>query len=184
MRAQYVKKKLQQLADRLEFKKENVIPIILSVVITLIAGIDSKYSDVHLLSIIWIVAAVLFGILLLLVMVLAGFRVIKSLFRISAGLSLLIFLAQSYCAVPRTSVGDSALMGLLGIGFLYMLFDFFRSLYKAIAKDFKKINGRIWSFENAVIILLFTLFACFFIWAIYQVIIPIILNLCVYKTPT
>ena len=173
--------KIKQLVERLEIKRENIIPIIISVGITVIAIADSKYFDSHLLGVMWIFIAIAFSILLLLIMIMAGFRVVKSLFRISAGLSLLIFLAQSYCAVPRTSAGDNALMGLLGIGFLYMLFDFFRSLYKAVAKDFKKIDGRIWSFDNILIILLFTLFACFFVWSIYQVISPIILNLCIYK---
>jgi len=172
---------LKQLKEKLNLKKENLIPLVFAITVTAIAVIDSKYFDYHLLGVMWIIIAILLSILVLIIMIIAGFTIMKSLFRISAGLSLIIFLAQSYCAGPVTSTGNIALMSLISIAFIYMLFDFFNTLYKAVTENFQKLKTQKGSFEKALFVLLFALFAYFFLWAIYEVISPIILNLCIYK---
>ncbi|MBI5400648.1 MAG: hypothetical protein HZB12_00825 [Candidatus Yonathbacteria bacterium] len=105
----------------------------------------------------------------------------KSLFLVGASLSLIIFLAQSYCEVPNlTQSGNDALKTLIAFGFIYIGFDFFKSLYKEVRsrlKTLKEINDG----KNPWIFLFpFALFLGIFLWQLYQVINPIMVNLCIY----
>lgn len=111
---------------------------------------------------------------------LAGHAVMKSLFVVGASLSLMIFLAQSYCAAPHlTQAGNEALKSLLGFSLLYLGFDFIRSLYKEVTghtKRMKEINKG----KNPWIFLVpFALFVGIFLWQLYQVMFPIVSSLCI-----
>ncbi len=181
-----IKERLGKMTSGFDFKKEHFVPFIISVALVTIVFVNSSYFHGNLIGILWIVIGIFFSLVLLAIMVMAGFTVIKSLFRISAGLSLLIFLAQSYCAVPHNIASNRALITLLGIGFLYMTFDFVNSLHHAFIKEImptiKNVDEREFSWQKkALFALLFILFAGFFVYGIYQVISPIILDLCVYK---
>jgi len=130
-------------------------------------------------------SALLFIELLVLITVawaFAGHAVMKSLFLVGASLSLIIFLAQSYCDVPSIArTGDDALKTLLAFGFLYIAADFLRALYKEVTdrtKTLKQANGgkHPWLF-----LLPFALFTGLFVWQVMQVLLPILQNLCVYK---
>lgn len=113
---------------------------------------------------------------------LAVHAVIKSLFGVSAGLSLIIFLAQSYCQVPLAfQTANDSLKSLVAFGLIYIGIEFFRSLYKEAtdrAKALKEVNDnkRPW-----LILIPFALFTGLFIWQVVQVLLPIVQNLCVYK---
>ena len=115
----------------------------------------------------------------------AGHSVMKVLFTVSAtGLSLLIFLAQSYCSVPtilRTQSGDAALMSLVGFGILYIGHEFFQSLRKEISSKLKILNEVKSQEKPWFITIPYGLFIGLFIWQIVQVVVPIINSLCVYK---
>jgi len=120
-------------------------------------------------------------ILVLAAWALAGHAVMKSLFLIGASLSLIIFLAQSYCDAPNlTKSGNDALKVLLAFSLLYLSFDFFRSLYAEVtarSKTLKQANDG----KNPWIFLVpFALFVGIFVWQLYQVMFPIISNLCIY----
>jgi hypothetical protein len=111
----------------------------------------------------------------------AGHAVMKSLFLIGASLSLIIFLAQSYCAAPNlTQSGNDALKTLLAFSFIYLGYDFFRSLYTEVTSHTKKMkevnNGK----NPWMYLVPFALFVGIFLWQLYQVISPIVGNFCVY----
>ncbi len=110
------------------------------------------------------------------------FSVMKSLFEVAAGLSLVIFLSQTYCALPIKDIsGITALKSLVTIGILYIIFNFFNILYKELKKYQSKLEGKNEKKEEVVISTMFLVFVCLFIWEIYLVVNPIIMNLCVYK---
>lgn len=123
-------------------------------------------------------------IVFLLSAILIGKAFMKALVYISAGLSLLIFLAQSYCLVPiRTVSGDNALKLILVVGFVYLVVDFFDVFIKEISDLFKSLSpikkDLIW--KIIFIIVFYVSIIVGFLFALYQVVSPIVLNLCIYK---
>ncbi|MFA5261940.1 MAG: hypothetical protein WC450_11995 [Candidatus Omnitrophota bacterium] len=136
----------------------------------------------HFAEVMWILNLILWVILLSVIMIFAGFTVLKSLFVVAAELSLLIFLAQSYCNVPnRSAPGNEALNNLLNIGLLYIFLTFCGSLYKTLREYNEKLGKEPIPKAGILAIALFLIFAVLFISQLYQAIYPIISNLCIYK---
>ena len=136
----------------------------------------------HFSEVMWLITFIMLGTALSIIMILAGFSVFKSLFYVSAEISLLIFLAQSYCAVPqRTSAGDQALKSLLTLGIIYIIFIFCKSQWKLLKKKYKSIAGQPWPKEMIIAVTIFFIFTVLIIYQIYLVINPIVTSLCVYK---
>jgi len=176
------KEKFKQLKDELTLKKENIRPFLLSVGITLFFFIGYQLLGNHFGEVMGMFTMILFALMLVIFVIIAEFTVLKSFFLVAAELSLLIFLAKSYCDVPnRSAVGNEALKNLLTIGLFYIAVTFGRSLWKAIKEHYKKVEKERWSKEKILAIALFLIFTVFFIGQIYSVIKPIILNLCIYK---
>ena len=174
--------KINELVKKLNPKREDIIPFILSIGITVIFLVDYNFLNNRLLSGLLVLEVIMLTFLILMIMFMAGFTVMKSLSIVAAEISLLIFLAQSYCAIPnRVISGDNALKTLLLVGILYISFYFFHSLYKGLTEKYKKFKDEKRSLEKIIIIILFLFFIGFYVWIIYQVIKPIILNLCIYK---
>jgi hypothetical protein len=173
------KEKIKNLIEKLNLnKKENIISFVVAIVVTALFYLDSTLS----LGIIWTLLIFSLFIIIAMFMVVTGFIVIKSLLSVSTALILLIFLAQTYCDIPRRTIeGDNALKSLLMIGILYVIFYFSQSLIKSLRNNYKKIEKEKWSSEKMISIILFFLFIGLFVWTIYQIIAPIILNLCIYK---
>lgn len=162
--------------------KEDVPAFIASVAIALIVLGGYKFLGNQFITDLWILNLILLSVLLLIMMTLAGFTVMKSLFFVAAELSLLVFLAQAYCAVPnRLATGDQALKSLLAFGLLFIAVKFCRSLFKGLNKNYKKVKNEPWSKEKIMAVSTFLIFTALFIWQIFLVLNPIILNLCVYK---
>ena len=114
---------------------------------------------------------------------LAGHAVMKSLFLVGASLSLIIFLAQAYCAAPHlTQAGNEALKSLLGFSLLYLGFDFFRSLYKEVTAHTKRLKELNDGKNPWVFLVPFALFVGIFVWQLYQVMFPILSSLCIYSS--
>lgn len=135
----------------------------------------SKVGYIVLFVELMIIVAVTWGM--------AGHTVIKSLFGVSVGLSLLIYLAQSYCdpIVLRTHSGDVALMSLVGFGVLYVGYEFFRALRNEVIeriKILKEINNHK---KPWIVIIPYGLFTGLFVWQIAEVLLPIINSLCIYQ---
>lgn len=115
----------------------------------------------------------------------AGLVVIKSLVFVAAELSLILFLAQSYCdvSVVRTESSDNSLMILLVIGLSYVAYRFLWDVYgelKTLAKRFREIDG-CWSREAITMFIFLILFVVGFIIMLLEVLTPTVLGLCVYK---
>ncbi len=129
-------------------------------------------------------ALAMLAILVLGTWIMAGHAVVKSLFFVGASLSLVIYLAQTYCevsAASRTVAGDQALKTLIIFSLVYIGFDFFCSLLKEIkdrSNTLKEINN---GKKPWLILILLGLFAGFFVAEIYLVLSPIVGQLCVYR---
>src|SRR5271167_4867171 len=121
--------------------KKNWLAVVVSAAAALIVFVVAYLSSVSLLGAAWIVVGALLTISIALIAILAGFVVVKSLFLIAAELSLLIYLAQSYCEAPvRTALGDDALRSLILLGLIYIGVAFVQGLYAAIGERFNKIG--------------------------------------------
>lgn len=180
------KEQLKELLASVGLKKGNIarFATALAVPITFFLGIYLFGN--YFLEGIWIAngiaLGIALGILLLLAAIIAGYTVIKSLFFVAAELSLLIFLALSYCDVPSRAVAsDAALRNLLVLGFVYIGATFVWSLYRISKENYKKVENERWSIKKMVTVALFLVLAGSYVWEVYLVVNPIILNLCIYK---
>lgn len=162
--------------------KKNALSVAAAALIAALAFAGAYFSSVSYLGFAWIIIGTLLTIAITIMAIIAGFVVVKSLFLIAAELSLLIFLAQSYCAAPlRTSASDDALRSLIFLGLVYVVIAFLQSLYGNLKDSYKKMTGKPWSFRRVVAAALFFIFTVVFLWEIYLVMKPIILGLCVYR---
>lgn len=174
--------KVNIILEKLHIKRDKVLPFTFAVGLTLLAFLDSAYfhnTGIFILAI--LVLIIIIG-LITAIYISAGFTVLKSLFLLSAEISLLIFLAQSYCGVKIVSTSsDYALQGLILLGIMYILYEFFKSLRQSLINRLKKVPQSKWSFEKVTIVSLFLVSTVAVIFVIYQVTNPIILDLCVFN---
>ncbi len=171
-----LKEKLKNLLPA----KESLPRLVGAIAIAAVLSVGYFFLGSNMSEVLWIITAVAFSILFLLTFAYSAFFVFKSLIVVAAEISLLIFLAQSYCAVPnRTVSGDDALKVLLVVGLVYITVAFFKSLFKASEKQYKNIKHEKWSFEKTTIVGLILFCAFILLTQIYLVVDPIILNLCV-----
>ena len=175
------KQKLDKILEKLHIRKGKIVSLILVVLIAVLFLLDVIFFHGQLRNLLWGFDGVMMVVFLASMVFVAGFVVIKSLFHVAAGLSLLIFLAQAYCAVPTyTMNGDNALKGLLIIGLIYTTTDFLKILYKGLVEHLKTIQNIKSHLEKVLVVVLFLAFALLFVTAVYQVMSPIIWGLCVY----
>lgn len=142
----------------------------------------SKYGE-QVSRIGYIILFIELGIVVLITWGLAGHTVMKTLFAVSVGLSLLIYLAQSYCDAPatmRTVGSDAALMSLIGFGVIYVGIEFLKTLRKEITDRLKQLTEINNKKRPWLIIIPYGLFTGIFTWQVGQVLLPIISSLCVY----
>lgn len=176
------KEKFEDLGKFIISNKKNFLPLVISLLITLTFIFGIQYLGRNFVSYVWIVNIILFSLLLLIIMMVAGFAVLKSLFLVAAGFSFLIFLAQSYCETSnRLAPGDQALKSLLIIGILYIAVNFFKSLCGTVKGDYKKVKDEKWSPTKIFTVSTYILFTYLFVSQVYMVVAPIVSNLCIYK---
>ncbi len=166
---------------KLLLRKENILPAAFSLVITGLFFLGYRYFGSHFLAALGITEGVVLIALLAIIMFMAGFVVLRALFFVAAEISLLIFLAQSYCGVPHTTSGNQALKSLLFLGFAYILVAFFRKFHEIIKQKYPVIAKERWSKEKLIFVTLFLIFSILLLWQIYLVVNPIVMDLCVYK---
>lgn len=170
----------------LNTKKEKIIlAIIATVFLLLTVFFGVNHFSTILSNSLTLIVGVLWLVVLAFIIVLAGSIVVRALFGVAAGLSLLIFLAQSYCApgVSRTLLGNQALQALIALGLLYVAYDFSSAMYAEYKEQkikLKAVEGK-WTFAGVMMFTLLTLFIVSFVSMVYQVVNPIILGFCVYK---
>lgn len=170
----------QKLKDKILIKKEDRIPYLISLAITLVFFAGVHFLGNYFFEVMWIIIAILLAILISIISIYAGFAVLKSLFLVAAELSLLIYLAQSYCSVSgHTTSSDAALKSLVSLGLLYIAISFFRSLYGIAKTHYKKVEKERWHKEKIMTVSLYLIFAGMFTWEIFLIMKPIILGLCV-----
>ncbi len=139
-------------------------------------------TNATLIGSLWILLGILFAILMGVIAVIAGMAVIKALFVVAAELSLLIFLAQSYCSVSVHSIeNNEALKNLFTVGILYIGFIFLQSLWSILKEHYQRVHGQGWRYERSFTTAAYVVFVCLFLWQLYLVVSPIVINLCVYK---
>ena len=164
--------------------KRTTLAVVLSAIAAAVIFAVTYISSVSFLGAAWIVVSTILTIAIALIAVLAGFVVVKSLFLIAAELSLLVFLAQSYCAVPdsvRGPAGNDALRTIIFLGLIYIAFAFVESLYAAIKERYAKINKGQWDVKKIITTAVFLTFTAIFLVEIYLVVQPIFAGLCVYR---
>lgn len=169
-----------KIKDRLD--KKAIISIIISLSILSILFFAYKVFGDRLNNYIWTFNGIMIIVFVYLVMFIAGFSVMKALFFIAAELSLLIFLAQSYCDLSvKPSGTKEALQSLLIIGLSYIIYNFIKSLLEVCKNRYRIIKNDKDRFFKIVSISLFIFFAGVFVWQIFLVVNPIISDLCIYK---
>jgi len=180
-------KKIDQLIDKNNINKKELKQFSIFLFLTIVVfffesyyGLFSKYITP--------VFFVIFLIIMFITWLMAGLAVIKSLFVVSASLSLLIFLAQSYCALPTNEhTANSSLESLIWFGLIYIVYLFLKSLYGDVIDNKKsKMNLSIFKEINKgkypwMPLTLYAIFMGIFLWQLYQVVDPIISNFCIYK---
>lgn len=175
-------KKIEEIKRVINFKRRDITTFVLFIFLVALVFICITYFKEYLVTVGYMILLIELVILVIVTWAFAGHAVMKSLFLVGASLSLIIFLAQSYCEAPNlTQSGNDSLKILIAFGFLYIAFDFLRSLYQEIiirSKTFKHTNDgkRPWLF-----LIPFALFVGIFVWQIVQVLLPILKNLCIYK---
>src|SRR5690606_15868005 len=110
-----------------------------------------------------------------------------------AGLSLLLYIAQEYCALSiQERLADESLQSLIGIGIIFILAIFVFRLYKELFGDEEAKNefnkkGALKVFRESnqgkdpvLILLLYATFIGLILSQLFQVLYPIFNNLCVY----
>lgn len=173
--------KIKEIIKELANNKEKLIQFSIFLALSALVFVGMTFFKDAFQAIGYTVLFIELAILITVAWAFAGHAVMKSLFLVGASLSLIIFLAQSYCDAPNlTQSGNDALKTLLAFGIIYLAFDFFRSLYKEVTNHTKRMrevnNGKKpWFFLAP-----FALFVGIFLWQLYQVMFPIISNLCIY----
>ena len=174
-----IKEAFINFKNTLILNKGKIPALIFAVVFTSVFFIDTNFLHGLLTSILWIILLIVLVLLISWLFLQAGFTVLKSFFLMSAELSLLIFLAQEYCKTPNHTA-DDALVSLVGLSILYISYNFFVSLKEALSKKLDSIPEKRWGWEKIVVVILFLSYTVLFIYAIFRVIRPIIMNLCVF----
>jgi hypothetical protein len=125
---------------------------------------------------------VAFGALFVVLWFMAGYAVFRSLLVASVGLSFIIFIGQSYCALPIDQhVANDSLSTLIGFGLIYVVAQLGRSLYRELFGDKEAKEGMVNLFKDAnrnkhpwMILVIYGLLISLFLWQISRVIMPII----------
>jgi len=174
--------KLKSLFKRVFPRRQDACRFVVSAIFAAIFLLIYQLLGDRFTEIMGIINMVMWASLLTAIGIFAGFTVFKALFFVAAELSLLIFLAQSYCDLPiHTPAGVEAMRDLLFIGLLYIVFAFYQSFRKILQDYNKKLGKDPIPKEGVFVITVFFIFTFLFIQQIYLVISPIISNLYVCK---
>lgn len=181
-----LKDRIKELLKRLNINKENY-KIFIVFIIFIIGSISLVSFFPALSTILFIIS---FSILCLITWFMASVVIFRSLFVIGGGLSLMIFIAKTYCDLPLSQhTADSSLQTLFYFGIMYLIWLFFSSLYKELMGDKKtECKGSLKKIEEIydgkkplLIVIPYAIFIGLFLYQLYAVMNPIIHSLCIYK---
>ncbi len=170
-------------AERIGFDKEKVLSLAFAIIFTAVVFLDSNYLNHMVLTGTWLFIGAFLSVVILAIMLVAGFAVYKAALHASVGFGVMIFLVQTYCDLEtRTPQGMQALAFLWGMGLIYIVFEFGNKLQNAYKEHTKKIKGgEKKSWEARVLVGVYLLFVIMYLSMISQVLSPIIFDLCIYK---
>ncbi|MBY0544386.1 MAG: hypothetical protein K2Q14_02435 [Gammaproteobacteria bacterium] len=165
--------------------RQKLISLAFSFGLTLLIFLDSNYFNHVLLTSTYMFSVTFLVVILIAIMLVAGHDVYKSAIHASVGFGVLIFLAQTYCALDtKTSDGIAALNTLWTVGFIFILYEFFNKLqeaYKAHTQPLREdIKTKKW--EPVLFMAIYSVFIVGYISLISKVLTPIVLDLCLYKS--
>lgn len=174
--------KAKQIAEELKKQLPENQEKLLRLIVVLVIAFGFFLLVNHFPQIGSVLFIILVSIALLISLAAAGFIIFKPLFFVAAELTFIIFLAQSYCDVPNPSPGsNAALQSLVAFGILYVFAHFLKSMNKLSNELLAKIKTTSLRKPPSVLVFLVLVFAGLFMVQLYQVIAPIVLNLCIYK---
>jgi hypothetical protein len=177
-----IKQKLERIAISLHIRKGKIVSLVFATIAVVVFILDATLFHGQLKALFWGFDGLMLVFFLASMVLVAGLVVVRSLFHVAAGLSLLIFLAQSYCASSGLTVtSNNALKGLMIIGLVYIASDFAKTIYFGLKENLKSVSEVKSRLEKILIVFLFIAFAFIFVLAVYQVVDPIITSFCVYK---
>ncbi len=175
-------------------KKDKFIKFLIFVIGVIFIGMLSKILGVNMNSLTTIIVLFFLSILFIIIWIKAGMSIFKSLFIAGAGFSLIIFIAQEYCKVPmELRISDSSLKVFIGFGLFYTIIIFIGTLYKELFGDknsendlnkkgtfkiFREINN---GKDHWLVLLIYAIVFGVFLGQIFQVLYPIVNNICIYK---
>jgi len=163
-------------------EKKDVIFFAVFFLVISVVFLGAKIFNVNLAGVGAIFFVISFSLLCLITWSMAGLAVLRSLFVVGASLTLMIFITQTYCGLPDIArTGDDALTSLFGFGLLYVGFLFTKSLHSELKCGLKRFEDIYAGKKPWIMVTLFAIFIGLFLWQLYQVMFPIVSNLCVYK---
>lgn len=173
---------VKELLNKLKDDRSKLIQFSIFLVLSALVFVGMTFFKDTFQTIGWTILLIELVILTMVAWAFAGHAVIKSLFFVGASLSLIIFLAQSYCDAPNlTQSSNDALKTLLAFSIIYLGFDFFRSLYKEVTNHTKRMKEVNKGKNPWFFLVPFALFVGIFLWQLYQVMFPILSSLCIYN---
>lgn len=179
--------RFKNLISKFDLNKEKAVSLLLTFVLTTLIFLDTNYFNHVLLTSTYVFSITFLVVILIAIMLVAGHAVYKSAIHASVGFGVLIFLAQTYCALDtKTSDGISALNTLWTVGFIFILYEFFNKLQEAYKSHTQPLRDDIKTkkWEPILLMTIYSLFIVGYISLISRVLTPIVLDLCIYKSVT
>jgi hypothetical protein len=181
-----ISQKFKNTLSHLDVTRKNIVPFVIFLVIVLITFIGTGLSS----AIAPATFTLVFSVLCMFVWFLAGIAVFRALMVAGISFSIVVFLAQTYCGLPVISqTADESLKILVAFGLIYSFFLFIHTLYKELKGDSKfgergglKLLEDIYDGKQPwLILVLYAVFIGLFLFQLYQVFEPIVLNFCIYQ---
>ena len=186
--------KIKLILNKIKTDKKFALMFALYLVTAIVMSFVFMYWEEHI--IVFFVAFSIIGLMILTLFTwsLAALAVFRSLMVIGAGLSLILFIAQSYCALDITlRVADDSLKSLIGISIIFIGVTFGVRLYRELfgdpdaKREFDKV-GVLKSFRDAnegkdsyIVLVLYASFMGLILGQLFEVLYPIFNSLCVYQ---
>lgn len=175
--------KIKRLGEKRDIKRKDVYRFVVFLILSILFSFLASHYEKQLQGVTNVLFVIELAIIILFAYYFAGRAVMKSLFIIGAELTLIIYLAQTYCdivpAVVRTA--DESMKSLLNLGLLYLGARFVYILYNEVINSadlLRKMNG---NKKPWLILVPFAMLVGALVTQIGQVLFLIINNLCIYK---
>lgn len=186
--------KVKQVFSRVRTNKKFALLFTLYLLVTAVAFFAFIKWGEQITTTALILSAIGLAFLTLFTWSLAALAVFRVLMVVGAGLSLILFIAQSYCALDLTArLADDSLRSLVGISVLFIGVIFVIRLRRELfgdpegKREFDKV-GVLKSLRDAndgkdsfLILVLYASFMGLILSQLFQVLYPIFNNLCVYQ---